>query len=104
MEATSKSLLVDSRDRNTNFFHSKANERRISKEIKHLQNERGEEVWDKEGIQGIILNYFQSIFGSSCSTDNAMEEVIGCFDCRITAAMNDELLKPFTSEEITQAQ
>ncbi|KAL0431392.1 UNVERIFIED_CONTAM: hypothetical protein Sradi_0765200, partial [Sesamum radiatum] len=32
-----------------------------------------------------------------------MEEVIGCLDCHITAAMNNELLKSFTSEEVTQA-
>ncbi|KAL0446132.1 UNVERIFIED_CONTAM: hypothetical protein Slati_1741100 [Sesamum latifolium] len=32
-----------------------------------------------------------------------MDEVLGCLESRVTTAMNDELTKPFTSEEITRA-
>ncbi|KAL0456415.1 UNVERIFIED_CONTAM: hypothetical protein Slati_0980700 [Sesamum latifolium] len=38
-------------DRNTSFFHSKANERRIHKEIKRIKDDKGEEVTSKKGIQ-----------------------------------------------------
>ncbi|KAL0405328.1 UNVERIFIED_CONTAM: hypothetical protein Slati_3846700 [Sesamum latifolium] len=32
-----------------------------------------------------------------------MEELLGCLESLVTTAMNDELTKPFTPEEITQA-
>ncbi|KAL0405567.1 UNVERIFIED_CONTAM: hypothetical protein Slati_3870600 [Sesamum latifolium] len=90
-------------DRNTTFFHSKANERRIQKEIKKLTDETGQEVVSKEGIQHVILNYFRSMFESTHPTEEAMEAVVNCIKPRVTTAMNEVLAQPFTSEEITIA-
>ncbi|KAL0444691.1 UNVERIFIED_CONTAM: LINE-1 retrotransposable element O protein [Sesamum latifolium] len=90
-------------DRNTSFFHSKANERRIHKEIKRIKDDKGEEVMSKEGIQQVILQYFSSIFRSTCPTEETMEEAVGCLEQRVTPAMNEALNQPFTLEEITCA-
>ncbi|KAK4406341.1 hypothetical protein Sango_0640600 [Sesamum angolense] len=86
-------------DQYNSFFHTKANERRVRKEIKRINDENGEEVIGREGAQKVILNYS----GSTQSSTEAMEEVLECLESRVTTAMNEELTKPFTSEEITQA-
>ncbi|KAL0439022.1 UNVERIFIED_CONTAM: hypothetical protein Slati_2385200 [Sesamum latifolium] len=98
-----KALWLAAGDRNTIFFHAKANERRLRKEIKIIKNEKVQVVSDREGVQKVILHYFHSIFWSTHPTADTMEEVFGSLDSRVTTAMNNELLKLFTSEEIMRA-
>ncbi|KAL0435056.1 UNVERIFIED_CONTAM: hypothetical protein Sradi_0213500 [Sesamum radiatum] len=100
---TAKALWLAEGDRNTNFFHAKANARRVAKEIKELNNEEGVEVRDRKGIQEIVLQYFRSIFGSIHSIEDPMEEVLGCVEMRVTDAMNEALTIPFSSEEVVYA-
>ncbi|KAL0448854.1 UNVERIFIED_CONTAM: hypothetical protein Slati_1441800 [Sesamum latifolium] len=99
----SKALWLVAGDRNTSSFHAKANKCRVSKEIKKLTDNNGAEVSDREGIQRIILDYFRAIFKSTRPPDDALENVLGCLEERVTTAMNESLLQPFTSKEVTLA-
>ncbi|KAL0434482.1 UNVERIFIED_CONTAM: LINE-1 retrotransposable element O protein [Sesamum latifolium] len=99
----SKALWLAAGDRNTSFFHAKANERRLNKKIKCIKNEAGVEVKDKEEIQNVVSSYFRDIFGFIHPTIDAMEEVLGNMDRRVTDAMNDALDLPFMSEEVLNA-
>ncbi|KAL0456055.1 UNVERIFIED_CONTAM: hypothetical protein Slati_0944700 [Sesamum latifolium] len=96
-----KALWLAAGDHNTGFFHAKANTRQVRKEIKNIRDENGETVNDKEGIQGVVLRYFRSIFTSTTPPTDIMEEVLTSLECCVTPAMNEALLQPFTSEEIT---
>ncbi|KAL0433782.1 UNVERIFIED_CONTAM: hypothetical protein Slati_2712500 [Sesamum latifolium] len=95
----SKALWLVAGDRNTSSFHARADKRRVRKEIKKLIDNNGAEVSDREGIQRIILDYFRTMFESTRPPDDALENVLGCLEERVTTAMNESLLQPFTSKE-----
>ncbi|KAL0423575.1 UNVERIFIED_CONTAM: hypothetical protein Sradi_0892300 [Sesamum radiatum] len=75
-----KALWLAEGDRSTSFFHARANETRLQKEI-----------WKIKDVQGLELN------------EEAMERVLTSMERRVTEAMNDDLTRPFTLDEITQA-
>ncbi|KAL0413324.1 UNVERIFIED_CONTAM: hypothetical protein Sradi_1534100 [Sesamum radiatum] len=99
----SKALWLMEGDRNTQFFHAKANERQLNKEIKKIRDCSRREIEGVEGIRQVISDYFGSIFMSTCPSEEAMREVLGSLEGRVSRAMNKELIRTFTSEEITQA-
>ncbi|KAL0434064.1 UNVERIFIED_CONTAM: putative mitochondrial protein [Sesamum latifolium] len=68
-----------------------------------MKNEESVEVKDKKGIQDVVLQYFRSIFGSIHPTIDAMEEVLESVDRRVTDAMNEVLMLPFSSKEVIYA-
>ncbi|KAL0355466.1 UNVERIFIED_CONTAM: hypothetical protein Sradi_3993500 [Sesamum radiatum] len=79
-----KALWLKAGDRNTSFFHAEATERRHQNEIKRINDELGNEVNHKEGIQMVVLNYFRSIFASTNPTPEAVDEVLRCVEHRVT--------------------
>ncbi|KAL0449699.1 UNVERIFIED_CONTAM: hypothetical protein Slati_1526300 [Sesamum latifolium] len=95
-----KALWLQAGDRNKSFFHAKANERRVRKEIQTIKDANGTKVGDKDGVQRVILDYFRSIFSSTRPSNEALETVLSCLEARVTIAMNEVLLQPFTSEEV----
>ncbi|KAL0431005.1 UNVERIFIED_CONTAM: hypothetical protein Sradi_0726500 [Sesamum radiatum] len=72
-----KTLWLAVGDRNMSFFHAKANEGKVRKEIRRIRENNGAEVCDREGVQRVILDYFRSIFASTCPTNEVLEEVLG---------------------------
>lgn len=52
-------------DRNTKFFHNKANQRAKVNNIKKIKDENG--VWWKgeEQVERVLINYFDDLFSSS---------------------------------------
>ena len=60
----SRALWIKWGDRNTSFFHATASQRRRKSRIVGLQDLNG--VWkeDKEGVEGIIMDYFTLIYRS----------------------------------------
>ncbi|KAL0433363.1 UNVERIFIED_CONTAM: hypothetical protein Slati_2670600 [Sesamum latifolium] len=78
-------------DRNTNFFHNKANERRLQKDIKRIKDESGTEVLGKDGILQVILKYFSSMFASTHPMEEAISAGVRCLEPRVTTAMNETL-------------
>ncbi|KAL0454986.1 UNVERIFIED_CONTAM: putative mitochondrial protein [Sesamum latifolium] len=98
-----KALWLQSGDCNTSFFHAKANERLVRKEIRTIKDANGTEVGDKDGVQRVILDYFRSIFVSTYPSKEALESVLSCLEARVSTTMSEALLQPFTSEEVTIA-
>ncbi|KAL0394970.1 UNVERIFIED_CONTAM: LINE-1 retrotransposable element O protein [Sesamum latifolium] len=98
-----KALWLKAGDRNTSFLHAKANEHRVRKEIQKIQNEKGDEISDKEGIQKVVVRYFRTIFASTNPTPESVEEVLWSLDRQLTPAMSEALLQPFSAEEVSQA-
>ena len=60
----SRALWIKWGDRNTSFFHATASQRQRKSRIVGLQDLNG--VWkeDKEGVEGIIMDYFTLIYRS----------------------------------------
>ena len=60
----SRALWIKWGDLNTSFFHATASQRRRKSRIVGLQDLNG--VWkeDKEGVEGIIMDYFTLIYRS----------------------------------------
>jgi len=88
-------------DRNTEFFRKFASERRRRNRISHLVKEDGGVVEDAESIHTMVTNFYTSLFQSSAGS--RFEELLHCVPSRVTAEMNDDLMKEYTEEEIKQA-
>ena len=85
-------------DRNTAFFHNFATARRKKNTIKKLRGEDNSWVEGTDMLKPLILNYFANLFTSEVqATDPAVLEKI---QPKVSQAMNDKLLAPFTSEEV----
>ena len=61
-------------DRNTNFFHSKASQRRRRNFIKGIKNANGVWVEEVDDVVDVAANYFMEIF--TTSTGDRMEECL----------------------------
>ncbi|KAL5571056.1 hypothetical protein UlMin_020653 [Ulmus minor] len=68
-----------------------------------LFSNSGEWNTDPGNLLGIISEYFQDIFISSSPSSSDFASVLSCVDPKVTADMNNQLLRPFTSEEIKMA-
>ncbi|KAE8736154.1 hypothetical protein F3Y22_tig00000132pilonHSYRG00024 [Hibiscus syriacus] len=88
-------------DRNSSFFHARANGRRKKNWIEGLENEGG--VWcDRlEDIFGIASSYFSSLFRSSAA--NPDEEIFQAIEHCIETCDNEMLCREFSAEEVTFA-
>ena len=56
---------------------------------------------DKESISATTIAYFQNIY--TTTSLSCIEEITRAIPMRITREMNEELIKPFTGEEVTKA-
>ena len=61
-------------DRNTNFFHSKASQRRRRNFIKGIKNANGVWVEEVDDVVDVAANYFMDIF--TASIGDKMEECL----------------------------
>ena len=62
----SKQLWLREGDHNSKFFHASARTRRRSNRIQSLRSEEGVQAsWDN-GLQELMINYFQTLFTPHC--------------------------------------
>ncbi|CAL1384119.1 unnamed protein product [Linum trigynum] len=94
----SKNYWLKHGDKNTKFFHRRASDRRSKNMIKKLKDEDGKICTDQEDIARCIVNFYKKLYTSDRRSGS--NSVIEAVPQKVTAAMNDELLKPFTREEI----
>ncbi|CAL8169219.1 unnamed protein product [Prunus armeniaca] len=88
-------------DRNTIFFHQRANMRKQRNSIHGLTDRNG--VWREDGaaVQEIVVDYFTHLFTANGRRreDILLNTVEPC----VTQAMNDSLLASFTEQEVKHA-
>ncbi|KAL0311140.1 UNVERIFIED_CONTAM: hypothetical protein Sangu_2408700 [Sesamum angustifolium] len=96
-------LWLKKGDCNTSFFHGRATKRRQRREIKKLKKNDGTYVERETDLQEVILEYFSTIFTSSLPNSGVIEEIIACIEPNVSEAMNEALIRPFTSEEVKLA-
>ncbi|KAL0463002.1 UNVERIFIED_CONTAM: Retrovirus-related Pol polyprotein from type-1 retrotransposable element R2 [Sesamum latifolium] len=103
MEAKAKALWLAEGDKNTAFFHAKANERKIRKEVRPLRDDKGLLISDLSKIRDIVQQYFGVIFRSTRPSESVICEAVESMEGRVTIAVNESLLRPFVEDEITIA-
>lgn len=88
-------------DRNTRYFHQKANMRQRRNCLYELMDE--DEVWqeDRSGMEEVVVSYFQKLFTSN--EEGNFDEILSHVNPSVTEEMNNSLDCPFTDEEIKSA-
>ncbi|XP_075663047.1 uncharacterized protein LOC142632551 [Castanea sativa] len=97
----SRSIGLPAGDKNTKFFHRRASQRRKKNNIGGLYDRKGEWHIDEEKIAIIAEEYYKELFTASNSLD--MEEVINSVDKVVTEDMAQDLLRPYTANEVKTA-
>ncbi|GMI70382.1 hypothetical protein HRI_000707500 [Hibiscus trionum] len=97
----SRTLWLSQGDKNTRFFHARANNRRKKNLITGLFDSNSNWCTADSDLMSIASSYFQNLFTSSNPqiSDNILDKITPS----ITQSMNDNLLRTFTKEEILHA-
>ena len=88
-------------DKNTNFFHSKASQRRCRNFIQGIKTPKG--VWVKkiEDVAKVAINYFENIFSSGRC--DRMEECLNAVSYKMPPDMINVLSSEFSVDEVKMA-
>ena len=100
-EQHARALFLKYGDRNTGYFHSKASHWFRRNKISGLRNL--DNVWCTSDLQikDIVVEYFQSLFSSS--HPSVQSDIFEAVMPSVSLEMNEQLLKPFTREEVEVA-
>jgi hypothetical protein len=96
-----KALWLTHGDRNTKFFHQKASQRRRKNKIETIKDQQNVIQTDREKIEEIFLNHFQTLFTSQNPTN--ITNITQVVSNIINQDNYDHLQKDFTAEEVYQA-
>ena len=88
-------------DKNTSFFHARANGRRKKNTIQGLFDNSSTWHTEESNILSIATDYFQNLFSTSNPTPST--DILDNIPTTITPQMNENLNKPYTEEEIVNA-
>lgn len=97
----SKNNWLQSGDKNTKVFHGWAKTRKMKNNIPSLTDSEGIEHTSEEAKGDIAIKYLSELFKSSHPTDAT--ELLRDFAPRVTASMNEGLIKPVSDAEIKRA-
>ncbi|KAL6549238.1 hypothetical protein OROHE_009083 [Orobanche hederae] len=90
-------------DRNTKYFHKHASDRRRKNTITGLFDDYNNWQNEESKIVEVVETYFDKLFTSTNPSDNDMEEVLMHHIPTLPTEMAEELLLPFTAEEVKKA-
>lgn len=87
-------------DRNTKYFHAKASARRKRNQIFGLFDDKGSWVSADEDIEGIISDYFSSLYASSVPSVSQLNVVLNSVEARLPSKLKHFLDARFTRDEV----
>jgi hypothetical protein len=90
-------------DRNTKFFHARANHRKWRNGIGGITNQNGRWVTKQNDIAQVAVQYFQAIFSTSNPTEEDISMVLNQITPSVTEEMNQILSKDFIAAEVGEA-
>jgi hypothetical protein len=88
-------------DRNTKYFHQRATWRAKKNKIVSLKDENGRVVKRQEEMKKVASSFFNNLFLQDESV--CPNEIINLMKSKLTAAMNESLIKDFSDWEIEKA-
>ena len=96
----SRSQWLNGGDRNTQYFHSTTQMRRVRNRILFINDEDGDICRGHQNIAKAATNYFETLYTSSPTSSTRMANVFQGFQGKITDDINTELTRPVTEQEI----
>ena len=88
-------------DKNTKFFHAKAQQRKDRNSIMQIKDEAGN-MYDKEPeIEEIFVNFFEDLFTTGAQVD--VQNVIDKVEVEVSIEKYHLLAAPFVGEEVKEA-
>ena len=88
-------------DMNTKFFHLRANQRKKRNKIRKLKKEDGSFTEVEEEMANLSTTFYRDLYTSEGTED--MDQLLDSVPVKVTGAMNDDLLKPFSPDEVKSA-
>jgi hypothetical protein len=88
-------------DKNTHFFHLRACQRRKKNRITRLKRPDGHLTEDVQEMGSLASSFYLDLYKSE-GIEN-MEAVLNTVPVKVTAEMNDNLLAPFSEQEVKAA-
>jgi len=88
-------------DRNTSFFQAKSKERAKSNRIVALNCPDGSLATEQQELERVAREFYSDLFTGQ--EDLELEPILDHVPRRVTDLMNDELIKPFSEEEVEKA-
>lgn len=100
----SRSKWVEEGERSTRYFFRCMRARSSTRLLKELRTNTGEVVTDVGEVLTAAADFYTDLFSDPGEPDlDAQEELLGCFDKRITEGMFDILEAEITAEEVADA-
>lgn len=90
-------MWLSAGDKNTRFFHLRANQRRKRNRISKLKRVDGVITKDEREMASITLAFYKDLYQSEGTFD--MDHVLDTVPRKVTTAMNDMLIAPFSADE-----
>ncbi|KAL0416752.1 UNVERIFIED_CONTAM: hypothetical protein Slati_3507100 [Sesamum latifolium] len=87
-------------DHNTADFHHRASSRYRKNSIQAITDDQGNKHTNKQDIQSVITQHFDSLFRSSNLSTYVINETLNTVMPMVNSEMNDMLLLPFTPDEV----
>ena len=87
--------------RNTRFFHLRAHQRKKRNKISKLKKEDGSFTEVEEEMANLSTTFYRDLYMSEGTED--MDQLLDSVPVKVTGAMNDDLLKPFSPDEVKSA-
>ncbi|XP_045797508.1 uncharacterized protein LOC123891638 [Trifolium pratense] len=97
----SRELWLKHGDKNTKYFHMKANIRRSKNKIEKITDSHGHTHTNDDGIEKVLVDHFKTLFTKQDA--QAIPDTIRVVKDRINTDMYQELNRHFTKEEVFQA-
>ncbi|KAH6797549.1 hypothetical protein C2S52_022103 [Perilla frutescens var. hirtella] len=94
----SRALWIKDGDKNSNFFHQKASQRKKRNTIRQIKNENGQWCSNRKGVERILKDYFIKLFLTD--VERNIDMVVNALESKVSANMNERLKRPFTSAEV----
>lgn len=85
-------------DQNTKFFHKKASQRSRKNTIQGLKDANGDWKFSKEDFHFVMNMYFSDLFKDEDLI--GINECCSLLNCKVLPNMFEDLLRPFTGEEV----
>ena len=94
----SRIMWLSAGDKNTQFFHLRASQRRRKNKISKLKKSNGQFTENEDEMGAMATDFYKTLYRSEGTTD--MDRVLNTVPVKVTAAMNEGLLAPFEKEEV----
>jgi hypothetical protein len=91
-------MWLSAGDKNTQFFHLRASQRRRKNKISKLKKSNGQFTENEDEMGAMATDFYKTLYRSEGTTD--MDRVLNTVPVKVTAAMNEGLLAPFEKDEV----